>query len=97
MHLWLSVLFFSLSICNPALAVGLGKGSNSEDTPKILSVLENKIGDQQVLEKVNNRLITLGERETQLIASLSERVAKAGNRTVGDIGFLLITVWITLL
>lgn len=64
---------------------------------KILSVLENKIGDQQLLQRAKDKLLTLGDRQTQLIASLSDRVAKEGNTTGSDIAFLLMTALITLL
>jgi len=97
MSLWLSVLFFSLSIFNPTLAIGWEKRSYSEDTLKILSVLENRMVDQPLLEKTKDKLFTLSDGQTRLIASLSERVAREGNTTAGDIGFLLITVLITLL
>ena len=66
------------------------------DVLKILSVLENKIEDQKLLERAKEKLLTLSERQTRLMASLSERIAKEGNTTGGDIAFLLITALITL-
>ncbi len=63
---------------------------------KILSVLENKIEDQKLLEKAKEKLLTLSERQTRLMASLSERIAQEGDTTGGDIAFLLITALITL-
>jgi len=67
------------------------------DVLKILAVLENKIEDQQLLQKAKGKLLTLGDRQTQLIASLSDRVAKEGNTTGSDIAFLLMRTLITLL
>lgn len=64
---------------------------------KIRSVLEKKIRDQQLLEKTNDKLLTLSDGQTRLIASLSDRVAKEGNTAVGDIAFLLMAALITLL
>jgi hypothetical protein len=64
---------------------------------KILSVLENKIEDQQLLQKAKGKLLTLGDRQTQLIASLSDRIAKGGSTIGSDIAFLLMTALITLL
>jgi hypothetical protein len=64
---------------------------------KILLVLEDKMGDQQLLERAKDKLFTLSEGQIRLIASLCDRVVKEGNKTAGDISFLLITVLITLL
>ncbi len=64
---------------------------------KILSILENKIGDHQLLQKAKDKLLTLGDRQTQLIAILSDRVAKEENTVGSDIAFLLMTALITLL
>src|SRR5512139_1790158 len=62
------------------------------DMFKILSVLENRIEDQQLLEKAKYKLSVLGDRQTQLIASLSDRVTQGGNTTGSDIAFLLMMV-----
>lgn len=63
---------------------------------KILSFLEIKISDQKLLEKAKDKLITLNERQTKLIASLSDRVANQGNTTGADIAFLLMMALIVL-
>ena len=67
------------------------------DVLKIILVLENKIEDQQLLGRTKEKLFTLSDGETRLIASLSDRVTKKGNTTGADIAFLLMTVLITLL
>ena len=67
------------------------------DVLKILSVLENRIEDQQLLEKAKHKLSVLDERQTRLIASLSDRVTQEGNTTGSDIAFLLMMALITLL
>ena len=67
------------------------------DVLKILSVLENKIEDQQLLGKTKEKLLSLSDRETRLIASLADRVTQEGNTAGSDIAFLLMTALITLL
>ncbi|OGP74974.1 MAG: hypothetical protein A2W09_03020 [Deltaproteobacteria bacterium RBG_16_50_11] len=64
---------------------------------KILTVLERRVDDPQLLEKTKKKLITLRDGQTRLIASLSDRVAEEGNTTGSDIAFLLMTVLIILL
>jgi len=71
--------------------------SFSTDVYKILSVFENRIEDQQLLERTKDKLLTLDQRQIRLIASLSDRVAKEKNTTGSDIAFLLMTALITLL
>jgi len=64
---------------------------------KILTVLERRVEDPQLLGKTKKKLITLSDGQTRLIASLSDRVAQERNTTGSDIAFLLMTVLITLL
>lgn len=71
--------------------------SFSADVSKILSVFENRIEDQQLLERTKDKLLTLDQRQIRLIASLSDRAAKEGNTTGSDIAFLLMTALITLI
>jgi len=71
--------------------------SSSTDVSKILSVLENRLEDQQLLERTKDKLLTLDQRQIRLIASLSERVVKEGNTAGSDIAFLLMTALITLI
>src|SRR5512139_325279 len=61
----------------------------SADLSNILSVFENRIEDQKLLERTKDKLLTLDQRQLRLIASLSERVAKEGNTAGSDIAFLL--------
>ena len=67
------------------------------DVLQILAVLENKIEDQQLLEKTKEKLFTLRDGQTRLIASLSDQVNQDGNTTAASIAFLLMTALITLL
>ena len=64
---------------------------------KILTALENKIENPQLLERTREKLQSLSERQTRLIASLSDRVIKEGNSAGASIALLLMTVLITLL
>jgi hypothetical protein len=67
------------------------------DVSKILWVFENRVEDQQLLERAKDKLLTLDQRQLRLIASLSDRVAMEGNTTGSDIAFLLMTALITLI
>ena len=71
--------------------------NSSTDMSKILLVLENRIDDQQLLERTRDKLLTLDERQIRLIASLSDRVVKEGNTTGSEVAFLLMTALITLI
>ncbi len=66
------------------------------DVLKILSVLEERIGDQRLLEKAKGKLVTLGRSDLDLIASLSEQMIKEGKRPGVDLAFLLVTALIIL-
>ena len=71
--------------------------SRASNVLKILSVLENRIGDQPLIEKAKDKLSTLTDRQTLLIASLSDQVVKERNPISGDVAFLLMTALIILL
>jgi hypothetical protein len=70
--------------------------SSSADMSKILWVLENKIEDRQLLERTEEKLLTLDRRQVRLIASLSDRAANKDDTTGSDIAFLLMTALIAL-
>jgi hypothetical protein len=71
--------------------------SYSADVSKILWVLENKIEDRRLLERTKDKLLTLDDRQIQLIASLSDSVTEEGNTTGSDLAFLLMTALIALI
>ncbi len=101
-------LLFLLLIWNPTIAIGEIKKSKAiaiieeyatyreTDVIKILSVLEKKIGDQKSLEKAKEKLFALRDSQFYLIASLSEQIAREGDKPGVDIAFLLITALIIL-
>ena len=68
---------------------------SEKDQLKILSLLKQKTGDQQLLEKAREKLLSLDEKQTRLITSLSERI-KDGQTAGDDVAYLLIAVLIIL-
>ena len=104
--LWIAI--FQITIFLLGITVATSKTTDSHfdepslfhhrsDVLKILSVLENRIEDQQLLEKAKHKLSILGDRQTRLIASLADRVNKEVNTPGSEIAFLLMVVLITLL
>ena len=71
--------------------------SRASNVLKIISVLDHRMTDQPLLEKAKEKVFTLSDRHTRLIASLSDQVVKERNSTTGDIAFLLLTALIVLL
>jgi hypothetical protein len=69
----------------------------STDVSRILSVLENRIDNRQLLERTKDKLLTLDPEQIRLIASLSDRVVKEENTAGSEIAFLLMTALITLI
>lgn len=71
--------------------------SHASDVLKIISVLEERVADQLLLEKAKGKVFTLGDQHTRLIASLADQAVKERNSSSGDIAFLLIAALIILL
>lgn len=63
---------------------------------KILSVFEDRIGSQKLIEKAKDRLFTFSDAKTRLMFDLADRIAREGNTAGGDVAFLLITALIIL-
>ncbi len=61
---------------------------------KVLSVLDKRVRDKSLLEKVKDKLPTLNEDRLQIIASLSESIADEGHSAKTDIAFLLLATLI---
>lgn len=103
-RIWPFFLACMISIWNPTVVIGGIKepeGSlfaheidRSVEILKILSVLEYKVGDQKLLEKAKDKLFTLSDGQTRLIAFLSDRIANENRTTGAEIAFLLITALI---
>lgn len=85
-----STMVFAGHEMHPGLVHVSGK-----DQANVLSLLEKKIGDRQLLEKARGKLLSLDEEHTRLIASLSERITN--DRSAGaDFAYLLIATLLIL-
>ena len=92
--IWLITFQIATFFWGTATATGRRTNPNSNDryvlnsdadVLKIIAVLENKIEDQPLLEKTKKKLFTLNDKQTRLIASLSDRVDKEGDATGASI------------
>ena len=103
---WTAFLMLSALILNSSIALGETNGFDLEnphktihpeaEVRKILLVLENKIGDQKLLERAKDKLAALSERQTRLLASIADRIDSNAQTSGADIGFLIMTVLIIL-
>jgi len=106
--LWSLSLLFVILIADPSPSFGgtadpkLGDPhpytflTREADMSKIFSVLENRVGNQKLIEKAKDRLFTFSDAQTRLMADLADRITHQGNTAGGDIAFLLITALIIL-
>lgn len=63
---------------------------------KIMSVLEDRIEDPEVLAKTREKLHTLSDEEIRLVSSLCDRIATGERTARADIVFSLVTALIVL-
>lgn len=63
---------------------------------KIMSVLEDRIDDPEVLAKTREKLRTLNDEEIRLVSSLCNRIATGERTAQADIVFSLVTALIVL-
>jgi len=68
--------------------------NSDADMFKVLSVLEKRISDRELLEKVKHKLPALNEKRLKLLASLSDRMAAGTGESENNIAFLLIATLI---
>jgi len=73
------------------------KSTDQHEVGKIVSVLEERIEDQRLLQKAKEKLSAMSEEEVHLIARLGERFHSESHTADGDIAFLLVTVLIAVL
>ena len=66
------------------------------ETSKIMSVLEDRIEDPEVLAKTRDKLHTLSDEEIRLVSSLCDRIANGERTAQADIVFSLVTALIVL-
>ena len=64
------------------------------DIPKIVFLLEDKVGSRKVTEKVKDKAFTLSDEQTRLIASLAELTANSAQAAGAELVFLVITILI---
>jgi hypothetical protein len=64
------------------------------DLPKIVSLLEDKVGSRKVTKKVKDKAFTLSDEQTRMIASLAELTANGAQAAGAELVFLVITILI---
>lgn len=64
--------------------------NRKNDISNILSILEKKTRDQEIVEKAKDKLSNLSGGEIKLISSLCERISQDSQSAGADIAFLLI-------
>ena len=64
------------------------------DMFKVLSVLEKRINDKDLIEKVRHKLPELSEKRLKIIASLSDRMEGSRRDPKNNVAFLLIATLI---
>jgi hypothetical protein len=70
--------------------------NHTSDLQRVLSVIEHRTRDGKVLEKMQEKLFTLSDRELHLAASLCERIARDDHSAGANIAFSLVTAMIVL-
>ncbi len=66
------------------------------ETSKIISVLEDRIEDPEVLAKTRDKLLTLSDEEIRLVSSLCDRISTGERTARAEIVFSLVTALIVL-
>ncbi len=61
---------------------------------QILYVLEDKVGNQEVAEKLRDKVFTLSDKQTRLIASLARLTANGDQAAGAEIVFFVMTILI---
>jgi hypothetical protein len=70
--------------------------ARKDETSRILPVLEERIGDPDILEKTKDKLFTLDAEEILLISSLCDRISSGERTARADVAFSLVTTLIVL-
>lgn len=71
-----------------------GQGNHTSEVFRILSVLEGRIEDPKLIQKVKDKLSTLREDRLRVVVSLSERITDGDRGAETDIAFFLLTTLI---
>lgn len=70
------------------------QGNHASEVFKILSVLEGRIEDPKLIQKVKDKLSTMREDRLRMVVSLSERITDGERGVETDIAFFLLTTLI---
>lgn len=70
------------------------QGNHASEVFKILSVLEGRIKDPTLIQKVKDKLSTLREDRLRMVVSLSERITYGDHGIGTDIAFFLLATLI---
>jgi hypothetical protein len=70
--------------------------ARKDETSRILPVLEERIGDPDILAKTKDKLFTLDDEEIRLISSLCDRISTGEGTARADVAFSLVTALIVL-
>jgi hypothetical protein len=64
------------------------------EVAQILSVLEDKVGNKEVAEKLRDKVFALSDKQTRLIASLARLTANGDQAAGAEIVFFVMTILI---
>jgi hypothetical protein len=70
--------------------------TGSLDRGKIIEVLESRIRRSHLSEKAVQKLNAMNDEEIRLVASLCDRISRAGDTAGADVALLLVTALIVL-
>lgn len=91
----LCIIFF-VFLVHPSIASDGNREFRSLEMFKILQVLENRVGNDRLVEKAKIKISTLSSDQFHLISSLSERIVSEDHNIGTNIAFLLLTALIAL-
>lgn len=84
-----------VQVADAAVKIGENRTVKTE-TLKIMSVLEDRIEDPEVLAKTKDKLRTLRVEEIRLVSSLCDQISPGQRNARADIVFSLVTTLIVL-
>ena len=70
--------------------------SKERDLNMIVSVLESRVRNHQLPEKIRNKLAAMSDEEIRLLTSLCNRVSQAGEKAGSDLALMLAAALIVL-
>jgi hypothetical protein len=73
-----------------------GQGNHTSEVFKVISVLEGRIEDPKLIQRVKDKLSALTRDRLRMAVSLSERITEGDRGVETDIAFFLLTTLIVL-